>query len=137
LAWDLYSMLHAYAGQPRKALAMAKWACHLGANSPHRYYFETTRSITACFSGEHETALKAGEIALADRPEFNSILRVLVSSSAHLGRLTLAASYLQQLHKVEPDFTIEALRDAGYPGLETAGGQHFVDGLLKAGVKRA
>lgn len=137
MAWDLYSMLHAYAGQPRKALAMANWACHLGAQSPNRYYFETTRAITACFSGHHTTALKAGEFALTDRPEFNSILRVLVSSSAHLGQISLAQAYLQRLRKVEPNFTIEALHDAGYPGLETAGGQHFVDGLLKAGVKRA
>ncbi|WP_237094959.1 SARP family transcriptional regulator [Nereida sp. MMG025] len=135
LAWDLYSMLHAYAGQPSKALAMANWACHLGAQSPNRYYFETTRAITACFSGQHETALKAGEFALTERPEFNSILRVLVSSSAHLGRIELAHSYLQRLRQVEPDFTIEALREAGYPGLETDGGKHFVEGLLKAGVK--
>lgn len=27
-----------------------------------------------------------------------------------------------------------ALRDARYPGLDTEGGRHFIDGLLAAGV---
>jgi tetratricopeptide (TPR) repeat protein len=136
LAWDLYAMLHAYAGQPKKALAMAKWARHLGAFSPHRYYFETTRAITGNFSSEHLTAIDAGTAALAERPDFNSLLRVLVSSHAHLDRPDEARLFLDRLLQVEPNFSIASLREAGYPGLDTEGGRHFVDGLLKAGVRR-
>lgn len=33
LAWDLYAMLHAYAGQPKRALAMARWARHLAPSA--------------------------------------------------------------------------------------------------------
>ncbi len=136
LAWDLYAMLHAYAGQPKKALAMAKWARHLGAFSPHRYYFETTRAITGNFSAEHDTAIDAGTAALAERPDFNSLLRVLVSSNAHLERVDEARAFLDRLLLVEPNFSIASLREAGYPGLDTEGGRHFVDGLLKAGVRK-
>ena len=134
LAWDLYAMLNAYTGTPARALRMANWACELGAHSPQRYYFQTTRAITACFSGEHQVAVEAGEMALRERPSFNSILRVLVSSYAHLGKLDEAAAYLLQLRQIEPDFSIKALRDARYPGLDTEGGRHFIDGLLAAGV---
>lgn len=136
LAWDLYAMLHAYAGQPKKALAMARWARHLGSFSPHRYYFETTRAITGNFSGEHATAIEAGSAALAERPDFNSLLRVLVSSNAHLDRPDQARAFLDRLLQVEPNFSIASLREAGYPGLDTEGGRHFVEGLLKAGVRR-
>jgi tetratricopeptide (TPR) repeat protein len=136
LAWDLYAMLHAYAGQPKKALAMAQWARHLGAFSPHRYYFETTRAITGNFSGEHVTAIAAGTAALAERPDFNSLLRVLVSSHAHLDRPDEARAFLDRLLQVEPNFSVGSLRAAGYPGLDTEGGRLFVDGLIKAGVRR-
>ncbi|MGL6211918.1 MAG: SARP family transcriptional regulator [Paracoccaceae bacterium] len=136
LAWDLYAMLHAYAGQPKRALAMARWARHLGAFSPHRYYFETTRAITGNFSAEHRTAIEAGTAALAERPDFNSLLRVLVSSNAHLDRPDDARVFLDRLLTVEPNFSVTSLREAGYPGLDTEGGRHFLDGLIKAGVRK-
>jgi len=136
LAWDLYAMLHAYAGQPKRALAMARWARHLGAFSPHRYYFETTRAITGNFSAEHRTAIEAGTAALAERPDFNSLLRVLVSSNAHLDRPDEARMFLDRLLTVEPNFSVGSLREAGYPGLDTEGGRHFLDGLIKAGVRK-
>jgi tetratricopeptide (TPR) repeat protein len=135
LAWDLYAMLHAYAGQPKKAFAMAQWARHLGAFSPHRYYYETTRAITGNFSGDHLSAIAAGTEALAERPDFNSLLRVLVSSHAHLDRPDEARALLDRLLQVEPNFSIGSLREAGYPGLDTEGGRRFVDGLIKAGVR--
>jgi len=137
LAWDLYSMLHTYAGQPRPALSMARWACHLGQFSPYRYYFETSRAISACFAGEHVLAVEAAKYALSERPQFNSLLRVLVSSMAHLGNRDAAELYLEKLNAVEPDFSIDALKASGYPGLETAGGRHFLEGLTKAGVPQA
>jgi len=116
---------------------MARWARHLGAFSPHRYYFETTRAITGNFSGEHRTAIEAGQSALAERPDFNSLLRVLVSSSAHMDRPDEARIFLNKLLVVEPNFSISSLREAGYPGLDTEGGRHFLDGLVKAGVRKS
>jgi tetratricopeptide (TPR) repeat protein len=136
LAWNLYGILHAYAGQPRKALSMANWACNLGSQSPHLYYFDTTRAIAANFAGEHRTAIEAGTAALNVRPDFNSLLRVLVSSHAQLGEMAKAERFLQKLRHVEPDFSIAALREAGYPGLDTEGGRDFIKGLLKAGVAK-
>ena len=136
LGWDLYGILHAYAGQPQKALSMSNWACKLGSQSPYLYYYETTRAIAANFAGHHQIAIQAGASALGVRPDFNSLLRVLVSSHAHLGEMSKAEKYLGKLRLVEPDFSIAALRAAGYPGLDTDGGRDFVKGLLKAGVSK-
>jgi tetratricopeptide (TPR) repeat protein len=135
LGWDLYAMLHAYAGQPKRGLAMSRWAVHLAEGSPNRFYFETTRCIAAALSGDPETAIAAGESALLDRPEFNSILRYLVSAYAHAGRMDEAHDRLRKLYAIEPAFTIQSLTASGYPGLDTSGGRLFTEGLLKAGVR--
>ncbi|PKA44946.1 SARP family transcriptional regulator (plasmid) [Rhizobium sullae] len=135
LSWDLYAMLHCYAGQPDKAVAMARWVQELGVYSPHRYYFDTTKCIAAALAGDHAAAIAAGEEALRSRPNFNSLLRYLASSHAHSGDLGGARHYLQRLEVVEGGFSINALRGSGYPLLNTGGGQILIDGLLKAGAK--
>jgi tetratricopeptide (TPR) repeat protein len=136
LGWDLYSMLHAYAGQPEKGLALANWGRHLGAYSPHRYYFDTSLCINAALAGQHDVAIAAGEQALFDRPDFNSLLRYLVSSYAHKNDMATARRLLDRLTVVEPDFSIGALIDARYPIIQTKGGSDLIAGLLKAGVKK-
>jgi len=136
LTWDLYSMLQAYAGDPQKGLKMASWGRQLAGSSPYRYYFDTSRSINAALAGDYDVAIEAGESALAERPEFNTLLRYLVASHAHRGDLRAAQSFLSRLMAVEPDFSVSALVDARYPIIETEGGRHLLDGLLKAGVKK-
>jgi len=136
LTWDLYSMLQAYAGDPRKGLKMATWGRHLASTSPYRYYFDTSRSINAALAGNHDVAIEAGENALLDRPDFNSLLRYLVASHAHRGDIAAAQSFLERLMKVEPDFSVSSLINARYPLMQTEGGKHLVDGLRKAGVKK-
>lgn len=135
LAWDLYSMLHAYAGQPGKGLALANWGRHLGSHSPHRYYFDTSACINAALAGNHKVAIAAGEQALRERPSFNSLLRYLVSSHAHQGDMAKAHALLDRLSIVEPGFSIGSLIEARYPILQTEGGAHVIAGLRKAGVK--
>lgn len=136
MGWDLYAMLHAYAGQYGKASAMANWAKHLGEFSPVSYYFDTTKCIVSALEGDYEASIASGQSALCHRPKFNSILRYLISSNAHLGNMDKAGELLNKLQTVEPDFTIDALIETGYPTLDTEGGQHFLQGLVKAGVKR-
>ncbi|WP_425467432.1 SARP family transcriptional regulator [Peteryoungia ipomoeae] len=135
LGWDLYAMLHCYAGQPDKAAAMARWVQELGIYSPHRFYFDTTKCISAGLAGNHQAAIAAGEDALRARPNFNSLLRYMVSSHAHTGNLEAARRYLERLDALEGGFTIHTLRSSGYPLLDTGGGQLLIDGLIKAGVK--
>ncbi len=134
LGWDLYATLNAYTGRNSRALAMASWAQHLGANTPISYYFDTTRCIAATLAGDHESAIAAGERALVQRPRFNSVLRYLISSHAHLGNVQMLESLRQRLKEVEPDFSAEVLQGTGYPGLGTEGGLHFLEGLRKAGL---
>jgi len=136
LSWDLYSMLHAYAGQPEKGLRMAKWARHLGTFSPIRYYFDTSRCINAALSGQYDVAIEAGEQALRERPDFNSLLRYLAASRAHIGDMETARRLLDRLEAVEPDFSVGSLVAARYPILQTEGGSALISGLIKAGARK-
>ena len=133
IGWDLYATMHAYTGQNAKSLSMANWGQHLGGNTPLSYYFDTTKCMAAALSGDHISAIEAGEKALAQRPGFNSILRYLISSQAHLGNMAAVDALREKLHAVEPDFSTGVLRATGYPGLATEGGHHFLSGLRKAG----
>jgi hypothetical protein len=72
----------------------------------------------------------------AQRPQFNSILRYLISSHAHLGNIDTAQDLLQRLLMIEPDFSVDSLLASSYPTLDTPGGQDFLAGLVKAGVRR-
>jgi tetratricopeptide (TPR) repeat protein len=135
LGWDLYSMLHCYAGQPEKAMAMANWVQNLGFYSPHKYYFDTTKCISAALAGDHAAAISAGEEALKMRPDFNSLLRYLAASHAHRDEMDLARKCVERLETVEPNFSIESLQDNRYPLLQTGGGKMLIAGLTKAGVK--
>lgn len=135
LGWDLYAMLHCFAGQPEKASAMARWVQDLSVYSPHKYYFDTTKSISASLAGDHIGAIVAGEDALRSRPDFNSLLRYLASSHAHAGNLDAARHYLERLDTVENGFSISTFRDSGYPLLSTGGGKMLIDGLIKAGAR--
>ena len=135
LGWDLYSMLHCYAGQPEKALAMANWVQNLGFYSVHKYYFDTTKCISAALAGDHAAAISAGEDALKMRPDFNSLLRYMAASHAHRDEMELAGKYVERLEAVEPNFSIESLKDNRYPLLKTGGGKMLIAGLTKAGVR--
>ncbi|WP_371170622.1 SARP family transcriptional regulator [Aliiroseovarius sp. 2305UL8-7] len=136
IGWDLYATMNAYAGDTQKSLAMASWAQHLGSNTPISYYFDTTKCIAAALAGDHHAAIEAGEKALVQRPKFNSILRYLISSHAHLGNVQMVESLRQKLVEIEPDFSTEVLQGSGYPGLATEGGRQFLIGLRKAGFDK-
>ncbi|WP_289069484.1 SARP family transcriptional regulator [uncultured Aliiroseovarius sp.] len=136
IGWDLYATMNAYTGDTKKSLAMASWAQHLGSNTPISYYFDTTKCIAAALAGDHHAAISAGEKALVQRPKFNSILRYLISSHAHLGNVQMVESLRQKLAEIEPDFSPEVLRGSGYPGLATEGGRQFLLGLRKAGFDK-
>ena len=135
LGWDLYSMLLCYAGQPEKATAMANWVQNLGFYSAHKYYFDTTKCISAALAGDHAAAISAGQEALKVRPGFNSVLRYLAASHAHRDEMEMARKCVERLEAVEPNFSIESLRANRYPLLNTAGGKMLIAGLTKAGVK--
>ncbi len=134
LAWDLYSVLHGYIGQPDAGLRCARYARYLGFHSPYRYYYNASCLITAGLSGSYREAIHYGEDAMAEKSGYITVLRHLTASYAHAGENEKAKETLKRLLHVEPGFSIDRLREAREPGLETLYGQNFLKGLRKAGV---
>ncbi|CAD7054193.1 SARP family transcriptional regulator [Pseudorhizobium endolithicum] len=135
LGWDLYAMLHCFTGQPTKAVAISNWVRQLVTHSRYKYYFDTTRCVSAALAGDYAAAIAAGEEALMERPQFNSVLRYLAASHAHANHTHEAQNYLMRLQAIEPDVSISALRESRYPLLGTEGGQLLIEGLVKAGIR--
>ncbi|CAD7052154.1 SARP family transcriptional regulator [Pseudorhizobium halotolerans] len=135
LGWDLYAMLHCFTGQPIKAVAISRWVSQLVPHSRYKYYFDTTRCVSAALAGDYAAAIAAGEEALMERPQFNSVLRYLAASHAHANHTREAHKYLTRLQAIEPDVSVSALRESRYPLLGTEGGQLLIEGLIKAGIR--
>lgn len=135
VALDLAATLNVYTGQVKEALSLAHRAQAIGRYSPNRFYFETTSGLASAFAGDYRSAIATARSALAARPSFNSLLRIMVACYGHLGDLEAARAYHARLLKAEPEFSIAYLRDIGYPGLTTEAGRLFVEGLRRAGVR--
>lgn len=137
LPWDLYAVLHGYIGRPEAGLRCAQYARHLGANSPFSFYYDASCLITAGYSGDAATAIRHGEAVLDVTADYSTVLRHLAASYAHAGDSEKADSMRQRLLQAEPGFSIQTLREAREPGLDTPAGQHFIRGLKKAGIREA
>lgn len=135
LPWDLYAVLHGYIGRPEAGLRCAQYARHLGANSPYSFYYDASCLITAGLSGDAATAIRHGESVLDATPDYSTVLRHLAASYAHAGARERAEDMRQRILLAEPGFSIQSLREAREPGLDTPGGQHFIRGLKKAGIR--
>lgn len=135
MALDLAATLNVYTGRVDEALALAHRAQAIGRYSPNRFYFETTIALASAFAGDYRTAITTARSALALRPGFNSLLRIMVASHGHLDDREAARAYHARLLTTEPSFSIGYLRDIGYPGLNTEAGRVFLDGLRRAGVR--
>lgn len=136
LSWDLFSIVQAYSGDPAGGLKSATWAEQIGRGSANAFYYEVSCCINASLAGQHATAVRFGRQALSLRPEFNPILRYMLSSLGHLGEKRQAAALLEQLRRLEPDFSIETYLAGKYPPLPSALRESYLAGLAKAGVRR-
>lgn len=135
LTWDLYSVLHGYIGQAEVGYRCAQYARFLGQNSPYSAYFDASCLITAGLAGRAREAIRHGEAALEGMAQFATIHRHLASNYALAGESGKAAEAVRKLRLLEPGFSIDRLREAREPGLDTQGGQLFIRGLKKAGIR--
>lgn len=134
LTWDLFSVLHSYSGRPDLGLKCAEWARHIGLHSPYGYYFDASCCISASLAGRHDEAVAHGRRALAGRPNFNPVLRFLVSSLGHLKRPGEAQIHLARLRTLEPAFSIGSVLQGDHAPMQARHRDDFLAGLRGAGV---
>ena len=135
-AWDLSAVTLCYTGKAEAGLQRLQASRELWQRHPHAYYFRTTACIALLLAGQYERAAEVGRRTVQDNPNFKAPYRPLIASLGHSGRIAEARTYLDELRRVEPEFTIDWFR-ARYPPLHGDYGARYIDGLRKAGVPEA
>ncbi|GFE63671.1 hypothetical protein [Litoreibacter roseus] len=115
-AWDILSTAKLYAGDHEKAHALAFKAQQLGVRSPHSFWWDMGRCVTAALTGRAEEALRLAEVSHALSPHFRPPLRYLTALYAAQGQMEKAIYVARKLKQLEPDFSLERMaQDAKYP----------------------
>ena len=134
MTWDTAALLYSYTGRPNEAMQAALNARRLGQHSPYRHLFDGACCVAALVNGRFKDAVKYGESVMAVQPEFKSVLRYLAASYGHLGNTEHARLVMQKLIQLEPDLSIECLRDGSYPVPSKASAQLIETGLSRIGL---
>lgn len=109
------SVALSFAGQKQAANkeAQAANASRLVMISPAIYYLQ--RAYTALGVGEEHAAYKYANMAHGVAPNFRPALRCLIALAFRKNDEKLTRRYIERLRVVEPDFSLELMREPRYP----------------------
>jgi len=136
MTWDSAALLYSYTNRPAEAMKAALNARRLGMHSPYRHLFDGACCVAAMVNGRFEEAVKFGESVMSVQSEFKAVLRYLAASYGHIGDTEHARSVLRKLIELEPDISIERLRDGGYPVPSRASAKLIETGLSRIGLPK-
>jgi Flp pilus assembly protein TadD len=89
----------------------------------------TLCGMTALLSGRFEEAVRASEIASGLAPSYRPPQRSLVPLYLRLGERDKARNAFERLRRLEPTFSLDAMRESSYPstGIRASGLLSFSD----------
>jgi DNA-binding SARP family transcriptional activator len=127
---------HAFLGRAKSYLGEHEAGYHeacrgldLSGQAPYRYMLHFLCSMTALLSGRFEEAVRASEIACALAPTYRPPHRSLVPLYLRLGERDKARDAFERLRRLEPTFSLDAMRETTYPsaGIRASGLLTFSD----------
>jgi tetratricopeptide (TPR) repeat protein len=127
---------HAFLGRAKSYLGAheagyreTQRALELAGQAPYRYMLHTLDGMTALLSGRFDEAVRASEIACALVPAYRPPQRSLVPLYLKLGERDKARDTFERLRRIEPTFSLDAMRESSYPstGLRASGLLDFSD----------
>jgi adenylate cyclase len=133
LAWALKGTLHAFRGEGLPAVHGTRHALKLSPLDPLRYFYETlaaTAELSAC---NYDDVIALAKRSLKGNRTHTSTWRSLAIAQAESGRLEDARRTVQELLKLDPDFTIARYRN-WTPSIDFDTGRRWADALARAGV---
>ena len=132
-ARDFSAVTLCYAGNAPEALSQIAATNEIWQQHPAPFYARTTDCIAFFLAGENERAAEIGRRAVRTNPNFQGAYRPLIASLGHMGKVDEAGRYLEDLRKLQPDFSIDWFR-ANYLPLHRDYNDHYIEGFRKAGV---
>jgi adenylate cyclase len=134
LAYASLGTFHAWAGRPDDGMTNVRKAMRLSPHDPYMFHFFTAMAIVHFAAERYEDAADWARRALQRRPDFPATYRYLAASYAHLGRLEEARTALEEMFRLNPEFSLATDRVV-LSTAEPAFVERLFDGLRKAGLK--
>ncbi len=112
-----------YLGDHEAGYAATRRGLDFSGQAPYRYMLHFLHGMAALLSGRFDEAARAGEIASAMAPTFRPPQRYLVPLYLHAGKRDQARETMERLRRIEPGFSLDALRESSYPstGIRASG----------------
>lgn len=104
-----------YLGQHDAGYRLACQGRELSAQAPYHYKLHFLCGVTAMLAGRLEEAVRATEIAHTMAPTYRPPMRYLVPLYLHNDERDKARAAYEQLRRLEPSFSLDAMREATYP----------------------
>ncbi len=117
-----------------KAIELFHQAERLSPRDPRGWLIATGLGAAHFYEGHFDEAASWSEAALMQNPRFTVALRNLAASLARLGQREKAATVVQELLNIEPQFTLAELRVRVRFLDGTPWGNVFLDALRLAGL---
>ena len=131
MANNCYGAHLAWVGRSEEAIESLNRAMSISPRDPWAFSFRVSMAWAYFAARDYEQALEWAEKSIQWGPD-PLAYQVAAASSAHLGRLDQAEVSLQELLRLQPDFSLEVLKLFFLPA-EPDFVARMIDGLRKAG----
>jgi DNA-binding SARP family transcriptional activator/Tfp pilus assembly protein PilF len=132
----LNSFTFSYCGQPENAISRLAELNQLAEfEERHKFFYYLANSVAHTFNKDYELGVKWGKKCISDTPGFTNGYKPIICCLGHLGKAREAVAFISELSRLDPEFSIEQIARV-YPFKHDADRDHYIDGLLKAGVDR-
>jgi len=130
----LNSFTFSYCGQPEKAISRLAELNQLAEfEERHKFFYYLANSVAHTFNKDYELGIEWGKKCISDTPGFTNGYKPIISCLGHLGRTREAVFFISELSRLDPEFSAEQITRV-YPFKRDVDRNHYIDGLLKAGV---
>jgi len=130
----LNSCTFSYCGEPERAIdRLAELNELVEFEERHKFLYYVANSVAHTFNREYELGIEWGKKCISNTPGFTNGYKPIISCLGHLGKTKEAAFFINELARLDPEFSVEQVAKV-YPFKRDVDRNHYIDGLLKAGV---
>ena len=104
-----------YMGDHETAFRLTSEARRIAGPVPYRHTLDFMAGVAALLSGRHDEAIHLGEVAISQVTAYRAPMRYLLPLYANLGKRQEARRILDRIRLLEPNFSIDRLKDEAYP----------------------
>jgi tetratricopeptide (TPR) repeat protein len=132
-AWLFSGWTKVWQGEPEAAVERESHAMRLSPHDPHLFNMRSATAYAHFIAGRYAEAVSWAEMAIRERPNHSSALRILSASYAMAGRLEQARKTVAHLRELDPGLRISNL-DQMNPFRRPEDYASLAEGLRRAGL---